>query len=107
MSKKGKTLIEVFEEAGLLGTFPELKLEEETMSYDNLLWVAYCEDCRKRLDAAPNGALIEAKAKHHVKHEEDGKYWNHTVIVGYPIFHSIAYLHTRQESEPSSSSQSR
>lgn len=40
-------------------------------------WVAYCPVCRKELDQAPNGALVEAVANRHADSSR------HRVILGF------------------------
>ncbi|MGO9014659.1 MAG: hypothetical protein ACLQF0_06730 [Dissulfurispiraceae bacterium] len=58
-------------------------------------WVAYCIDCGKEIDSAPNGSMVEASGRLHTKGEypyrpeaehEDGHYsLGHRVLVGYYI----------------------
>ena len=44
-----------------------------------MTWIAYCFECRKEIDRALNGQMVEAQAQIH--NETTG----HLVIVGYEV----------------------
>jgi hypothetical protein len=56
----------------------EGKLEVELLKDEKqqVLYTAYCPACEKHIDTAPNGPMVEAAARLHVRETE------HTVIVG-------------------------
>lgn len=48
-------------------------------------WLAYCVPCRRVIERAPNGAIVEAAAKRHVKEMPHTFEGPADVIVGYNI----------------------
>jgi len=43
---------------------------------DHIMWCVFCTECRKKIDEAVNGSMVEAAAKIHT--QETG----HTTIIG-------------------------
>jgi hypothetical protein len=45
-----------------------------------MIWIAYCKDCQKEIDRAPNGIFVECAGKRHIRENND-----HKIIIGYEI----------------------